>query len=262
MHRRYAFSRSCSWEVSVTVGPGDEVAAGAGGHSHLRASHADREQVIDVLKAAFVQRRLAKYEFDLRVGQVLASRTYADLGALTADIPTGLVRAQSPDPARKPASVPTPKAVWGAVGHMCAGAVLTLAVAATVLLTLGSVRSAAVYDVAAGQWPTVMLTQVGFWLASAPIGAAVWLWLAWANGRGYHWARPAFVAFFGVLTVVVFFGIGQGGGEDALTYTWPDVIGAMVLWLVGLAATLLLFSERASLYYQRRAATPANGTGR
>jgi len=80
----------------VTVGPGDEVAAGAGGHSHLRASHADREQVIDVLKAAFVQRRLAKDEFDLRVGQVLASRTYADLGALTADIPAGLVSAQPP----------------------------------------------------------------------------------------------------------------------------------------------------------------------
>ena len=63
----------------MTVGPGDEAAAGAGGHSHLRASHADREQAIDVLKAAFVQGRLAKDEFDLRVGQVLASRTYADL---------------------------------------------------------------------------------------------------------------------------------------------------------------------------------------
>ena len=50
----------------------------------MRASHADREQVIDMLKAAFVQGRLAKDEFDLRVGRVLASRTYADLGAVTA----------------------------------------------------------------------------------------------------------------------------------------------------------------------------------
>ena len=48
-----------------------------GGRSHLRASHTDREQVIDRLKAAFVHGRLAKDEFDLRVGQVLASRTYA-----------------------------------------------------------------------------------------------------------------------------------------------------------------------------------------
>jgi hypothetical protein len=232
----------------------------------MRASRADREQVIDMLKTAFVQGRLTKDELDMRVGQVLASRTYADLNALTADIPTGLVRAQSPDPAQKPASVPAPKAVRGAVGHMYAGAVLTLAVAGTVLLTLGSVRSAAVYDVAAGQWPTVMLTQIGFWLASAPIGAGVWLWLAWANGRGYHWARPAFLAFFGLLTIGLLLGLGEGLGEDALPSTGPDVIAATVLWLVGLAATLLLFSETASPYYRRRAATraatPANGTER
>jgi len=58
------------------------MATGAGGRSYLRASHADREQVIDLLKAAFVQGRLAKDEFDLRVGRVLASRTYADLCTL------------------------------------------------------------------------------------------------------------------------------------------------------------------------------------
>jgi hypothetical protein len=69
--------------------PGDEVTAG------MRASHADREQVIDVLKAAFVQGRLAKDEFDLRVGQTLASRTCAELAALTADIPAGLTAARS-----------------------------------------------------------------------------------------------------------------------------------------------------------------------
>jgi Domain of unknown function (DUF1707) len=69
------------------TGPGDEIAAGAGGHGRLRAAHADREQVIGTLKAAFVQGMLAKDEFDARVGQALASRTYADLAALTADIP-------------------------------------------------------------------------------------------------------------------------------------------------------------------------------
>ncbi len=59
----------------------------AGGLGQLRAAHADRDQAIDVLKAAFIQGRLTKDEFDLRVGQVFASRTYADLDALTADIP-------------------------------------------------------------------------------------------------------------------------------------------------------------------------------
>jgi hypothetical protein len=74
--------------------PGDGIAASAGGLGHLRASHADREQAVSVLKAAFVQGRLAKDEFDLRIGQVLVSRTYAELRALTADIPAGLTADQ------------------------------------------------------------------------------------------------------------------------------------------------------------------------
>jgi hypothetical protein len=82
------------------AGPGDEVAAGAGGHGRLRASHADREQAIGTLKAAFVQGMLAKDELDARVGQAFASRTYAELAALTADLPTMPPAAQPPKPAR------------------------------------------------------------------------------------------------------------------------------------------------------------------
>jgi hypothetical protein len=71
------------------AGPGDEIAASAEGRGHLRASHADREQAVNVVKAAFVQGLLAKDQFDLRIGQVLAARTYTELTALTADIPAG-----------------------------------------------------------------------------------------------------------------------------------------------------------------------------
>ncbi len=80
--------------------PGDEMAAATAGHGRFRASHADREHVIDVLKAAFVQGRLTKDEFDLRVGQTFASRTYAELAVVTADIPAGLIGAR---PLGKPA---------------------------------------------------------------------------------------------------------------------------------------------------------------
>ena len=78
------------------AGPGDQIAAGAGGRGHLRASHADREQVVGTLKAAFVQGRLDRDEFDVRVGQALASRTYAELAVVTADIPAGQTTAQPP----------------------------------------------------------------------------------------------------------------------------------------------------------------------
>jgi hypothetical protein len=69
--------------------PRDDMAAAAAGRGRLRASHADREHVLDVLKAAFVQGRLTKHEFGMRVGQTFASRTYAELAALTADIACG-----------------------------------------------------------------------------------------------------------------------------------------------------------------------------
>ena len=66
----------------------------AGGY--LRASHADREQVIAALKAAFVQGMLTKEELDARAGQTFASRTHGELAALTADLPAGLIAATPP----------------------------------------------------------------------------------------------------------------------------------------------------------------------
>ena len=76
-------------------------AAEGGSRGNLRASHADREQVIGALKAAFVQGRLTEDEVDARAGQVYASRTYAELAEVTADIPAEPTGAQSPrDPWR------------------------------------------------------------------------------------------------------------------------------------------------------------------
>ena len=72
----------------------------AGGRGHLRASHADRERVIYTLKAAFVQGMLDKDDFDLRVGRTFASRTYAELAAVIADLPAGLAAASTPAPAQ------------------------------------------------------------------------------------------------------------------------------------------------------------------
>jgi hypothetical protein len=51
-----------------------------------RASDADREQVLGVLKAAFVQGRLTKDELDKRAGHALTAGSNADLAALTADL--------------------------------------------------------------------------------------------------------------------------------------------------------------------------------
>jgi DUF1707 SHOCT-like domain len=60
---------------------------GLASRGHLRAAQADREQTITVLKAAYAQGRLTKDELEARAGQAFASRTYAELATLTADLP-------------------------------------------------------------------------------------------------------------------------------------------------------------------------------
>ena len=68
------------------AGPGNEMPERAADGGHFRASHADRERAIEVLKTAFAEERLTKDAFDLRVDQALAARTYAELPAVTSDL--------------------------------------------------------------------------------------------------------------------------------------------------------------------------------
>ena len=82
----------------MTTGPQDPAAS----RDRLRAGHADREQVIEALKTAFVDGRLTKIELVARTGRALAGRTYADLAALTADIPAEAAAVVPGRPARLP----------------------------------------------------------------------------------------------------------------------------------------------------------------
>ena len=93
------------------AGPGDEQAVATAGRGYMLASHADRDQTIDVLKAAFAQGRLTKDEFDARIGHALAARNYAQLAAVTAGIPPA-----APPPRRPPRQRMSYVARWGASG--------------------------------------------------------------------------------------------------------------------------------------------------
>jgi len=65
----------------------------------LRASHADRERAVEVLKAAAADGRLTGDELDQRLEAALTARTRADLEPLLADLTTA-APAQVPDLAR------------------------------------------------------------------------------------------------------------------------------------------------------------------
>ena len=70
-------------------------------HASMRASSADRERAVDVLKAGFTEGRLTQDEYNDRMGRAYAARTYGDLAALTADLPAGPLPAW-PVPAYQP----------------------------------------------------------------------------------------------------------------------------------------------------------------
>lgn len=84
------------------------------GYGHMRSSRADREQTVDLLKAAFAEGRLDQDELAERAGRAYGSRTYAELAALTADLPprqpaAGPLVASWPA-AQAPASTPAVRA--------------------------------------------------------------------------------------------------------------------------------------------------------
>ena len=76
-------------DIPPTSGPPEP-----GSSPDLRASDADRDRVIDVLRAATADGRLTADEFSERMEAALASRTFRELAPLTADLAT--------TPARRP----------------------------------------------------------------------------------------------------------------------------------------------------------------
>jgi hypothetical protein len=115
--------------VLAMTGPTGPAAAG------VRASHAEREQVVVTLKHAFVHGRLTKDELDARAGQALTARTRAELAALTADIPV---------PVGYPPAAPSPRRPPGQprrrpLGRAAAGSGACLAAACGLVLFAANV---------------------------------------------------------------------------------------------------------------------------
>ena len=67
--------------------PGNGAVVPATGQGALRASHADRDQVTEVLRVAAGDGRLSPEELDERLELALSARTYDELAAVIADLP-------------------------------------------------------------------------------------------------------------------------------------------------------------------------------
>ena len=102
--------------------------------ARLRTSHADRDQAIDRLKAAFVHGRLTKDELVARTAQAYSARTYADLAALTADLPEEPAAVNSPS---QPVAAQPRRPVHASIKVGAGVLVLMMAVWTTLAILLG-----------------------------------------------------------------------------------------------------------------------------
>jgi DUF1707 SHOCT-like domain len=102
------------------------------------AGSADRERTVGVLRAGFTEGRLTQDELDDRVARAYAARTYRDLWALTADLPSGALPypAGLPYPQASPAvqASAEPVSTW----HSAAALIIT----ALVIFTLAALVTA------------------------------------------------------------------------------------------------------------------------
>jgi hypothetical protein len=74
------------------------------GHEEMRAADADRQAVADKLKTALDEGRLDINEYDERLQQAYAAKTYGDLKLLLTDLPAASVPAPILDPGQQRAA--------------------------------------------------------------------------------------------------------------------------------------------------------------
>lgn len=136
------------------------------------------------------------------------------------------------------------RTVLAAVRLMYLGALVEVAAAVTIIATTPAVRAATMH-VAPAQWPAVHAILLRDQIA-APAIILVWLWLAWANGRGRDWARFLFITFFCLTTVGVLAALATNGEAIAPA----DLLAGGALWMIQLTALVLLFRPASGRYFQ------------
>jgi hypothetical protein len=126
---------------------------------HVRASDADRQEVVDRLRDALAEGRLKMDEYGERMGLAYEAVTYGDLAALSADLPQA-------GPPVKPEAAPHAPAPQAVVPQP--GIIADLPAALRVLWTI---------------WLTAVAINLIVWvLVSGTTGDLIYPWPVWVAG--------------------------------------------------------------------------------
>jgi hypothetical protein len=166
-------------------------------------------------------------------------------------MPAGMPPMQGGAP---PGPVEQPPSITRAVLLMRVGAALSLVASVATLLMRETMRD--LIEKAATERGTTISSEetdlalnvgLGFAVLGGLIGAGLWLWMAWANGKGAPWARIVATVLFGFSLLSGLAGLLQ---PEPL----PTRLLALLGILVGGSVIVLLYRRDSSEFYRARSA--------
>ena len=146
-----------------------------------------------------------------------------------------------------------PQSVDNAVRFMYMGAAASLIGIVIDLATVGPVREKLVAvnnqgaKLASTQATDSEHVAIGALIVVGVIGIVAWIWMAQSNQAGKNWARIVATVLFGIDTLSL---IADVNGASALSGTVATRICGIVIWLIGLAAVILLWQRTSSDYFR------------
>jgi len=151
---------------------------------------------------------------------------------------------QQPEPSDRP---PAPPSVVRAVQVMYAGAAASLIGIIINMTTLSSTKSEIIKQ--HPSWTATQVTNaqhvaIGLFIVGGLLGAALWFWIAQMSKAGRNWARIVGTVLFAIDTISVFAGAATVPGGGATR------IYSILVWLIGLAAVILLWQRASSDYFR------------
>ena len=152
-----------------------------------------------------------------------------------------------PTPDTPPAQFQPPRPVQNAIRLMYAGAALSGLAVVISLVTISSLKTAIEQQnpiLTSSQVSSAVGIAIGSAVAGGLIAIGLWLWMAWANGKGRSWARVTSLVFFGINTLSLVLTISRVHASISLIFS-------LIIWAVGLAAIVLLFNREAAPFYQQ-----------
>jgi hypothetical protein len=162
-----------------------------------------------------------------------------------------------PAPQPKP---PPPDTVRNAFRLMLAGAALQAVGIISALAQINTIRDmirdrvrersdASTIDV-----DSVVNVSIASIIVVGLIGVGLWLWMAYANRAGKNWARITATVFFAISTLSLLSNIAIRTSDSTMSVgssgTAFGTVLNVVLWLVGLAAIIMLWHSRSGPYFK------------